>query len=41
LVPKRVRTGSNAFHFDLVARTEKAKAARGEEIPGALQALSR
>ena len=40
LVPKRVRTGSNAFHFDLVARTEKARAARGEEIPGALSPAS-
>jgi uncharacterized protein (DUF2236 family) len=36
LVPGRLRTGSNAFHFDLVARTEKARAARGEQIPGAL-----
>ncbi|MDX6616894.1 MAG: hypothetical protein QOD60_1985 [Solirubrobacterales bacterium] len=36
LVPARLRTGSNAFHFDVVARTEKARAARGEEIPGAL-----
>jgi uncharacterized protein (DUF2236 family) len=36
LVPGRVRTGSIVAHFDRVARTEKTRAARGEEIPGAL-----
>jgi uncharacterized protein (DUF2236 family) len=35
-VPKRIRTGSIDYLFNVVARTEKARVARGEEIPGAL-----
>jgi uncharacterized protein (DUF2236 family) len=36
LVPARLRRGSCRGEFDLVARTERARLARGAEIPGAL-----
>jgi uncharacterized protein (DUF2236 family) len=36
LAPRRLRTGTNTRSFDLVGSTEKARAARGQPIPGAL-----
>jgi uncharacterized protein (DUF2236 family) len=36
LAPRRLRTGWNTRNFDLVGSTEKARAARGRPIPGAL-----
>jgi uncharacterized protein (DUF2236 family) len=36
VVPERVRAGSNVSFYDLVARTEKQRIARGETIPGSL-----
>jgi uncharacterized protein (DUF2236 family) len=36
LAPERLRAGSCRSHFDLVARTERARLARGATIPGAL-----
>ena len=36
IAPRRLRTGWNTRNFDLVGATEKARAARGRPIPGAL-----
>jgi uncharacterized protein (DUF2236 family) len=36
LTPERLRAGSCGSHFDLVARTERARVRRGAKIPGAL-----
>ncbi len=36
LAPRRLRAGTNTRSFDLVGSTEKARAARGQPIPGAL-----
>lgn len=36
LTPQRMRTGWNTAHFNLVAKTERVRIARGRPIPGAL-----
>jgi len=36
LTPPGLRAGSCRAHFDLVARTERARVARGQRVPGAL-----
>jgi uncharacterized protein (DUF2236 family) len=36
VTPERIRMGRNTPFFDLVARTEKSRYARGRPIPGAL-----
>ncbi|MFN2612391.1 MAG: oxygenase MpaB family protein [Solirubrobacterales bacterium] len=40
ITPRRVRLGPNTVLFDLVARAEKARIARGQPIPGALEPLA-